>query len=50
MKVNDGTMMVDGGAAVLQSAARNGAYAIAFAPDYPQQEDVVAAFEALPSE
>lgn len=50
MKVNDGTMMVDGGAAVLQSAARNGAYAIAFAPDYAQQEDVVAAFEALPSE
>lgn len=50
LKVNAGMMMVGGGAAVLQSAAQNGAYAIAFAQDYPRQDDVVEAFEALPSE
>ena len=50
LKVNAGMMMVGGGAAVLQSAAQNGAYAIAFAEDYPQADAVTAAFEALPSD
>lgn len=50
LKMNSGVMMVGGGAAVLQTAAQNGAYAIAFASDYSNQANVLEAFEALPAE
>ena len=50
MKMNSGVMMIEGGAAVLQTAGQNGAYAIAFASDYPNQDQVLEAFEALPTE
>lgn len=50
MKMNSGVMMIEGGAAVLQTAGHNGAYAIAFASDYSNQDQVLEAFEALPTE
>lgn len=50
MQSNSGTIVIQGGAAVLETAGRNGAFAIAFAPDYAQKDAALAAFEALPEQ
>lgn len=49
MGVNQGTIVLEGGAAVLQTEAANGAYALAFSEDYEKKQDVIDAFEALKS-
>ena len=49
MQVNE-VILLGGGAKVLEPAATNGAFAIAFAPDYAQADEARAAFLALPSE
>ena len=50
MKMNSGMMVIEGGAAILQSAGQNGAYAIAFSPEYADQAEALEAFEALSAE
>ena len=47
---NSGTIVMGGGAAVLVTSARSGAYAIAFAENYAQADAVVGDFNSLPSE
>ena len=48
MKVNSGAILLGGGAAVLQTEAQNGAFAIAFAKDYGKKDEVLQDFKALP--
>lgn len=48
--MNAGMIVIGGGAAVLQTAAWNGSFAIAFAGDYAQKDAVIADFNALPAE
>lgn len=50
MGANQGTIVLGGGAAILQIEAKNGAYALAFSEDYEKKQDVVDAFEALENE
>ena len=50
MGANQGTIVLGGGAAILQTEAKNGAYALAFSEDYEKKQDVVDAFEALENE
>lgn len=50
MAVNGGTIVLGGGAAVLETEAKNGAYAIAFSEDYGKKQEAVDAFKALESE
>ena len=50
MGTNQGTIVLGGGAAILQTEAKNGAYALAFSEDYEKKQDVVDAFEALENE
>ena len=50
MGANQGTIVLGGGAAILQTEAKNGAYAHAFSEDYEKKQDVVDAFEALENE
>ena len=47
---NSGTIVIMGGANILQTAAYSGNFAIAFAEDYAQQDAVLADFNALPKE
>lgn len=47
---NNGIIVVKGGACVLATVARNGAFAIAFDDDYAQKDAVLAAFNALGTE
>lgn len=47
MKANSGVIVLKGGAAVLETAAQNGAFAIAFAPDFANKDAVLKDFEAL---
>lgn len=47
---NSGTVVYMGGAAVLQTAAYSGNFAIAFAEGYAQADAVTADFNALPKE
>lgn len=47
---NNGMLVYQGGAAVLETAATKGAFAIAFAEDYEHADAVLAAFYDLPSE
>lgn len=46
----DGLIVVWGGACVLQTEARSGCFAIAFAEDYAQKDAVLEDFNSLPSE
>ena len=48
MAMNSGFMVFMGGAAVLETKANSGAFAIAFAEDYAKADDVLADFNALP--
>ena len=48
--MNSGTIVIMGGAAVLQTAAYSGNFAIAFAEGYAQADAVTADFNALPKE
>ena len=50
MGANQGTIVLGGGAAILQTEAKNGAYALAFSEYYEKKQDVVDAFEALENE
>lgn len=45
--MNGGMIVYMGGAAILESAAHNGNFAIAFADDYAQKDAVIADFSAL---
>lgn len=45
--MNSGTVVYMGGAAVLQTAAYNGSFAIAFAEDYAQKDAALKDFSAL---
>lgn len=45
--MNGGTIVIMGGAAILETAAYNGNFAIAFAGDYAQADAVTADFTAL---
>ena len=45
--MNGGAVVYMGGAAVLETAAYNGNFAIAFAEDYAQKDAVIADFQAL---
>lgn len=47
LAMNGGTVVYMGGAAVLETAAYNGNFAIAFAEDYAQKDAVIADFQAL---
>lgn len=50
MAMNNGAIVYMGGAAVIQSAAWNGNFAIAFAEDYAQADAVTEDFSALGNE
>ena len=50
MGANQGTIVLAGGAAVLETEAVNGANALAFSEDYEKKQDVIDAFEALEKE
>ena len=50
MATNQGTIVLAGGAAVLETEAANGAYAIAFSEDYEKKQDAAKAFETLENE
>jgi hypothetical protein len=50
MKKNAGTILLHGGALILQTEAQNGAFAIAFAEDYEEKEAVLADFKGLPEQ
>lgn len=50
MAVNSGTIVLGGGAAILQTEARNGAFAIAFSEDYANKDAVIEDFSSLPNE
>lgn len=50
MALNSGVIVYMGGAAVIQSAAWNGDFAIAFAEDYAQADAVIEDFSALGGE
>ena len=45
--MNGGAVVYMGGAAVLETAAYNGSFAIAFAENYAQKDAVTADFQAL---
>lgn len=47
LAMNGGTVVYMGGAAVLETAAYNGSFAIAFAENYAQKDAVTADFQAL---
>ena len=47
LAMNEGTIVYMGGAAVLETAAYNGSFAIAFGEGYAQKEAVTADFQAL---
>ncbi len=49
MAANNGAMVYMGGAAVLQTEASNGNFAVAFSADYAQKDAVLADFNALTS-
>lgn len=48
--MNGGTIVIAGGAALLQTEAYSGNFAIAFAEGYAQKDAVLADFNALPKE
>ena len=48
--MNQGTIVIAGGAAILETSAQSGAYALAFSDDYEKKQDAIAAFENLKSE
>ncbi len=48
--MNSGTIVIMGGANILQTAGYNGYFAIAFAEDYAQKDAALEAFNALPNE
>lgn len=50
MGANQGTIVLAGRAAVLETEAVNGANALAFSEDYEKKQDVIDAFEALEKE
>lgn len=50
MSMNQGTIVIAGGAAILETSAQSGAYALAFSDDYEKKQDAIAAFENLKSE
>lgn len=50
MAANSGTIVIMGGAAVLQTAANSGNFAIAFAGDYAKADAALADFKSLPRE
>lgn len=50
MKVNANTILLGGGAKLLEVSAVNGAFAIAFSENYANKDAVLEAFEALESE
>ena len=45
--MNEGVIVYMGGAAVLETAAYNGSFALAFGEGYAQKEAVTADFQAL---
>ena len=47
LAMNGGAVVYMGGAAVLETAAYNGSFAIAFAENYAQKDAVTADFQAL---
>lgn len=47
MKVNAGTILLGGGAAMLPTSAQNGAFAIAFSEDFANKDAVIADFKGL---
>ncbi|WP_099204011.1 hypothetical protein [Scatolibacter rhodanostii] len=47
MKVNSGVILLGGGAAMLQTEAQNGSFAIAFAEDYANKDAVLKDFQSL---
>ena len=47
LAMNEGTIVYMGGAAVLETAAYNGSFAIAFGEGYAQKDAVTADFQAL---
>ncbi len=47
--MNGGVVVYMGGAAILETAACSGSFAIAFAEDYAKADDVIADFSALPN-
>lgn len=49
MAANQGTIVLGGGAAILETESKNGAYALAFSEDYEKKQDAIHAFEALES-
>ena len=50
MAANGGTIVIMGGAAILQPAGTSGSFAIGFAEDYAQKDAALADFNALPKE
>ncbi len=48
--MNDGTVVYQGGAATIKTAAYNGNFAIAFADGYAQADTVLENFQSLPRE
>ena len=50
MAANQGTIVLAGGAAVLETEAVNGTYAIAFSEDYEKKQDAVKVFEMIENE
>lgn len=50
MGMNQGTIVIAGGAAILETEAQNGAFAIAFSDDYVQKQDAIDIFKSLKSE
>lgn len=49
MTANSGTIVLEGGAAVLETSAKNGAFAIAFSEEYKDADKVLKDFQALES-
>jgi hypothetical protein len=50
MAANAGTIVLGGGAAILTTEAKNGAFAIAFSDKYADKDKVVDDFSSLPNE
>lgn len=50
MAANAGTILLGGGAAILTTEAKNGAFAIAFSDKYADKDKVVDDFSSLPNE
>lgn len=50
MGMNSGVIVIQGGAAIMETSAQNGAFAIAFSEDYADKDKVIEDFSSLSAE